>query len=54
SQRALAQERHLRDVLAEDDRVTAALGGDRLAALFAPDSWRGMADTWIDRVLAGG
>jgi len=48
---ALQQGRHLRDVLGADARVTAVLDGDRLQALFAADSWRGMADTWIDRVL---
>jgi len=31
--------------------VTAVLDGEQLQALFAADSWRGMADTWIDRVL---
>ena len=49
---ALAQSRHLREVLAQMPEVTAQLSPTQLDALFAPDSWRGMADTWIDRVLA--
>jgi 3-carboxy-cis,cis-muconate cycloisomerase len=51
---ALQHGRHLREVLAADTRVTAVLDEDRLQALFAADSWRGMADVWIDRVLANG
>ncbi|MCC4594451.1 3-carboxy-cis,cis-muconate cycloisomerase [Xanthomonas campestris pv. phormiicola] len=51
---ALQQGRHLREVLAADARVTTVLDDDRLQALFAADSWRGMADVWIDRVLANG
>jgi len=51
ARRALQQGRHLRDVLGDDARVTEVLDADRLQALFAADSWRGMADTWIDRVL---
>jgi len=34
--------------------VSAQLSAAQLDALFAADSWRGMADTWIDRVLARG
>ncbi len=51
---ALQQGLHLREVLAADARVAAVLDDDRLQALFAADSWRGMADVWIDRVLANG
>ncbi len=52
ARQALAQHQHLRDVLAQIPEVTAQLSPTQLDALFAPDSWRGMADTWIDRVLA--
>lgn len=52
ARQALAQHQHLRDVLAQIPEVTAQLSPAQLDALFAPDSWRGMADTWIDRVLA--
>jgi 3-carboxy-cis,cis-muconate cycloisomerase len=52
ARRALAEHRHLRDVLGEDAAVAAVLDAGQLQALFAPGSWRGMADAWIDRVLA--
>jgi len=52
AQRALGQSQHLRAVLAQMPEVTAQLSAEQLDALFAADSWRGMADTWIDRVLA--
>ncbi|MFL9582183.1 3-carboxy-cis,cis-muconate cycloisomerase [Stenotrophomonas sp. AB1(2024)] len=52
--RALGESRHLREVLQEMPEVAAHLSADQLEALFAPDSWRGMTDTWIDRVLARG
>lgn len=52
SRRALTESRHLREVLQELPEVTAQLSPAQLQALFAPDSWLGMADTWIDRVLA--
>ncbi|SEM43984.1 3-carboxy-cis,cis-muconate cycloisomerase [Pseudoxanthomonas sp. GM95] len=50
--RAVNEGRHLREVLSEDPQVGAVLGSQQLDALFAADSWRGMSDTWIDRVLA--
>lgn len=52
ARRAVGEHRHLREVLAEDPQVTAALDATQLDALFAADSWRGMANAWIDRVLA--
>jgi len=54
ARRALAESRHLRDVLQQMPEVAAQLPPAQLQALFAADSWRGMADTWIDRVLARG
>ncbi|MCI2261081.1 3-carboxy-cis,cis-muconate cycloisomerase [Xanthomonas indica] len=50
--RALATQQHLRAVLAEEPQVTAVLAPADLDALFASDSWRGMATVWIARVLA--
>ncbi|WP_295973721.1 3-carboxy-cis,cis-muconate cycloisomerase [uncultured Xanthomonas sp.] len=50
--RALATQQHLRAVLAEEPQVTAVLAPADLDALFASDSWRGMATVWIERVLA--
>ncbi len=52
ARQALAQSRHLREVLQDMPAVSAQLSPTQLAALFAHDSWRGMADTWINRVLA--
>lgn len=54
AKQALAKSLHLREVLAQTPEVTAQLSPAQLDALFAADSWRGMADTWIDRVLARG
>ncbi|MNV69687.1 3-carboxy-cis,cis-muconate cycloisomerase [compost metagenome] len=54
ARQALAQSQHLRVVLGQMPEVTAQLSAAQLDALFAADSWRGMADTWIDRVLARG
>lgn len=53
ARQALDGARHLRDVLRDMPEVTDHLGPAQLEGLFAPDSWRGMSDTWIDRVLAG-
>lgn len=50
--RALATQQHLRAVLAEEPQVSAVLAPADLEALFASDSWRGMATVWIERVLA--
>ncbi|WP_349985260.1 3-carboxy-cis,cis-muconate cycloisomerase [Stenotrophomonas sp. WHRI 8082] len=52
AQQALARSQPLREVLQSNPEVTRHLGSDQLDALFAADSWRGMADTWINRVLA--
>jgi 3-carboxy-cis,cis-muconate cycloisomerase len=52
AKRAIAEGRHLRQVLGEEAQVNAVLDAQQLDALFAADSWRGMSDTWIDRVLA--
>ena len=54
AKQALAQSQHLREVLGQMPDVSAQLSAAQLDALFAADSWRGMADTWIDRVLARG
>jgi 3-carboxy-cis,cis-muconate cycloisomerase len=54
ARRALAEARHLREVLQAMPEVTAHLSPAQLETLFAPDSWRGMTDIWIDRVLSRG
>ena len=52
SKRAVAEHRHLRDVLAEDDEVMAHLQPTDLDGLFDPLGYSGLAVALIDRVLA--
>jgi len=52
SKRAHAQGRHLRDVLAEDATVTQHVNGNELQRLFDPLEYLGVAQQFIDRVLA--
>jgi 3-carboxy-cis,cis-muconate cycloisomerase len=51
SHRAVAQGRHLREVLAEDPRVQPYLTGEDLARLFDPGAYLGVAGQLVDRVL---
>jgi 3-carboxy-cis,cis-muconate cycloisomerase len=50
--RALADRRHLRDVLRDDPKLGAVLDDAALARLFEPTSYLGSADAFIERVLA--
>ncbi len=52
SARALREERHLKDVLADDPQVREAIDEVRLARLFDPANYLGSANAFIDRVLA--
>jgi 3-carboxy-cis,cis-muconate cycloisomerase len=52
SRQAAAENRHLEDVLAEDSRVTQHLSTEEIARLFDPLAYQGMAQTFIDRLLA--
>jgi 3-carboxy-cis,cis-muconate cycloisomerase len=52
SSRALAERRHLADVLAEDARVAAHLDGASLRRILAPETYLGDAPGVVDRVLA--
>ena len=52
SARALAERRHLADSLADDGRVTAHLATDELRRLFDPLAYQGMAQAFIDRLIA--
>ena len=52
SKRALKDGRHLRDVLADEPRVSAVLDRGALAHLFEPQSYLGSTAAFIDRVLA--
>lgn len=52
SRQAVASKRHLRDVLADDARVTAHLDAVRLTKLFDPLAYQGASQALIDRLLA--
>jgi len=52
SRTAIAQHKHLRDVLAADGRVTAHLDAARLDQLFDPLAYQGASQALIDRLLA--
>jgi 3-carboxy-cis,cis-muconate cycloisomerase len=52
SKRALAENRHLRDVLTEDPKVAAELAADQIAKLFEPMAYQGASQALIDRLLA--
>jgi 3-carboxy-cis,cis-muconate cycloisomerase len=52
SKKAVAEKKHLRDILADDSQVIALLGGDGLAKLFEPMAYQGASQALIDRLLA--
>ena len=52
SRKALAEKKHLRDVLAEDPRVTSLLSPEKIAALLEPMTYQGTSQALIDRLLA--
>jgi 3-carboxy-cis,cis-muconate cycloisomerase len=52
SRRALGEHRHLREVLAEEPRVTAVLDRGAIGRLFEPQSYLGSTDAFIERALA--
>jgi 3-carboxy-cis,cis-muconate cycloisomerase len=52
SRRAVAEKKHLRDVLRADSQVTASLKPEEIDRLFEPGNYLGVADAFIDRVLA--
>ncbi|MCW0232419.1 MAG: 3-carboxy-cis,cis-muconate cycloisomerase [Ferrovibrio sp.] len=52
SKRAVAEKRHLRDVLSEDTAIMQHLKRDELEKLFDPLAYTGVATDLIDRVLA--
>ena len=51
-QRATDQQRHLRDILADDPDVTSAIDQPAIERLFEPTTYLGSADQLIDRALA--
>jgi 3-carboxy-cis,cis-muconate cycloisomerase len=51
SKKAVAEKKHLRDVLAADAKVTAHLTTEKLAKLFEPMAYQGASQALIDRLL---
>jgi len=52
SKKAIADKKHLRDVLTSDSQVTTHLDAKKLAALFEPMAYQGASQALIDRLLA--
>jgi 3-carboxy-cis,cis-muconate cycloisomerase len=52
SKKAVADKKHLRDVLTSDSKVTAHLDAKQIAALFEPMAYQGASQEMIDRLLA--
>src|SRR5882724_7621544 len=52
SKKAVADKRHLRDVLTSDSKVTAHLDAKQIAQLLEPMAYQGVSQTLIDRLLA--
>ncbi|SDV02475.1 3-carboxy-cis,cis-muconate cycloisomerase [Pseudomonas mucidolens] len=51
--RAVAEQRHLRAVLADEPQVTAELSAVELDRLLDPARYLGQAHTWVSRAVAG-
>jgi 3-carboxy-cis,cis-muconate cycloisomerase len=52
SKQAVADKKHLRDVLTSDSKVSAHLDAKQIAALFEPMAYQGVSQAMIDRLLA--
>src|ERR1700729_1481747 len=52
SKQAVANKKHLREVLAADPKVSAKLDAKKLADLFEPMAYQGVSQALIDRLLA--
>jgi 3-carboxy-cis,cis-muconate cycloisomerase len=52
SKKAVADRKHLRDVLVNDSNVTAQLDAENISALFEPMAYQGASQALIDRLLA--
>ena len=52
TRKAVAENKHLRDVLAADPNVKAHLSGDKIAKLLEPITYQGTSQALIDRLLA--
>jgi 3-carboxy-cis,cis-muconate cycloisomerase len=51
SKKAVADQKHLRDVLTSDSNVTAHLDAQQITALFEPMAYQGISQELIDRLL---
>ena len=51
SQRAIKENRHLRDMLHDQQKIAAHLSSDQLDKLFDPRNYTGTSNEFIDRVL---
>jgi 3-carboxy-cis,cis-muconate cycloisomerase len=52
SKKAVAEKKHLRDLLIADAKVTAQLDAGKIAELFEPMAYQGASQALIDRLLA--
>jgi len=52
SKKAVAEKKHLREVLSGDRKVASQLGASRIAQLFEPMAYQGVSQALIDRLLA--
>ncbi|XSC48141.1 hypothetical protein ACF1BQ_009520 [Bradyrhizobium sp. RDT10] len=52
SKKAVKDNKHLRDVLTQDPKITAQLGAEKIAELFEPMAYQGASQSLIDRLLA--
>jgi 3-carboxy-cis,cis-muconate cycloisomerase len=52
SKTAVAEKKHLRDVLSGDSKVTERLPAKKIAELFEPMAYQGASQALIDRLLA--
>jgi 3-carboxy-cis,cis-muconate cycloisomerase len=52
SKKAVAEKKTLREVLADDSRVSSQFDAQKLAELFEPMAYQGVSQALIDRLLA--
>jgi 3-carboxy-cis,cis-muconate cycloisomerase len=51
SKKAVAEKKHLRDVLAKDPKISVHLSTEKLTKLFEPMAYQGVSQALIDRLL---
>jgi len=51
SKRAVAEKKHLREVLSADSQITTHLSPEKIASLFEPMAYQGASQALIDRLL---